>query len=202
MIDKVDEARIATAIAEVEKKTSGEIVVVVGRSASGYRLVPIVWASIVTLALPMLLLAIFSLTGRTLYEIELFVFGVLAFVLSFGRYRYQLVPGWIKRGRAHEAAHEQFLARRISHTRARTGVLVYVALAEHYAELVPDAGISDIIDDQLWKPVVERLKARLREGRIADGIIEIIEQSGTMLAEKLPPTSDNPDELPNAVILL
>ena len=56
MIDRVDEDRIAAAIAQVETKTSGEIVVVIGRAASGYHLVPIVWAALITLALPALLL--------------------------------------------------------------------------------------------------------------------------------------------------
>jgi putative membrane protein len=202
MIDKVDEDRIAAAISEVEKKTSGELVVVVGRSASGYRLVPIVWAALITLVLPIFILAIFPISARRLYEIELIVFGGLAFVLSFGRYRYQLVPGWIKRGRAHEAAREQFLARRISYTRARTGVLIYVALAERYAELVPDAGIAELIDDAVWKPVIERLSADVRAGRIADGLLAAVEHCGTMLAEKFPPTADNPDELPNKLVLL
>ncbi|SDQ90552.1 putative membrane protein [Rhizobiales bacterium GAS113] len=202
MIDRVDEDRIAAAITEVEKKTSGEIVVVIGRAASGYHLVPIVWAALITLALPMLILAIFTLTGRRLYEIELVVFGVLAFGLSFGRYRYQLVPGWIKRGRAHEAAREQFLARRISYTRGRTGVLLYVALAERYSELVPDAGIAELIADSIWKPVIERLSAKVRQGQIADGVIAAIEECGSLLAEKFPPSADNPDELPNKVVLL
>src|SRR5580700_1117992 len=80
MIDRIDVDRIAAAITEVEKKTSGEIMVVAGRSASGYHLVPIVWAALITLAAPMLLLLVFSLTARRLYEIELIVFGVCAFV--------------------------------------------------------------------------------------------------------------------------
>jgi putative membrane protein len=202
MIDRVDEDRIAAAITEVEKKTSGEIMVVVGRAASGYHLVPIVWAALVSLALPMLLLLVFSLTARRLYEIEWIVFGVLAFALSFGRYRYRLVPGWIKRGRAHEAAREQFLARRISYTQGRTGVLLYVALAERFAELVPDAAVAGLIDDATWKPVIERLTAKLREERIADGVIEAVEACGAILAAKFPPRTDHRSELPNKVILL
>jgi putative membrane protein len=202
MMDKADEGRIAAAITQVEKSTSGEIVVVVGRAASGYHLVPVVWAALIALALPLLLLPIFSLTARHLYDIEILVFAVLACALSFRRYRYQLVPFWIKRGRAHEAAREQFLVRHISYTRGRTGVLVYVALAERYAELVPDAGIAQHIDDAAWKPVIERLTAKLREGHIADAIIQAVESCGTILAEKFPPSADNPDELPNKVILL
>jgi putative membrane protein len=202
MIDKADEERIAAAIARIETKTSGELVVVVGRAASGYHLVPIVWAALIALALPLPLMAIFTLTARTLYDIEILVFAVLACVLSFGRYRYRLVPGWIKRGRAHEAARDQFLARRISYTHGRTGVLIYVALAERYAELVPDSAIAQQIDDAAFKPVIARLTGKLREGRIAEGLVEAVEACGAILAAKFPPGTDNPDELPNKVVLL
>jgi putative membrane protein len=201
-IDRVDADRIAMAIAEAEKKTSAEIVVVIGRAASGYRLVPIVWAGFIALALPGLLLVIFAMTAKRLYEVELIVFAVAACVLSLGRYRYGLVPGMVKRHRAHETAREQFLARRISRTRDRTGILLYVALAERYAELVPDAGISDVIDDAAWKPAIERLLADVRQGRIADGVIGAVETAAALLAGKFPPAGDSGDELPNQVILL
>jgi putative membrane protein len=202
MIDRVDEDRIAAAIAKIEAKTSAELVAVIARAASGYRLVPIVWASLITLILPALLLMIFPLSARALYDIELLVFAVLACVLSFGRYRYRLVPGWIKRGRAHEAARDQFLSRRISHTRGRTGVLIYVALAERYAEIVPDAAIEEELGDHGFKPVVERLVAKLHDGQIADGVVEAVEACGNVLIAKFPPASDNSDELPNKVVLL
>ena len=202
MIDRVDEDRIAAAIKEVETKTSGELVVVIARAASGYHLVPIVWAALITLVLPALLLLIFPLAARRLYEIELLVFAVLACLLSFRRYRYRLVPGWIKRGRAHEAAREQFLSHRISYTRGRTGILIYLAIAERYADIVPDAAIEEQMGDNGFKPIKERLMAKLYDGRVADGVIEAVETCGKLLAEKFPPGSDNPDELPNKVVLL
>jgi putative membrane protein len=202
MIDKVDEDRIASAIAQAEQKTVGEIVVVVGRSASGYHLVPIVWGALAALTLPAFLLAIFNLTAHLLYEIELIVFGVLAFVLSFGRYRYQLVPSRVKRHRAHEAAREQFMVRRISQTHAHTGVLIYVALAERYAELVPDSGISEHLGDAIWKPVIEQLTDSVKRERAVDGIVAAVESCGAILAQHFPPQGDNPDELPNKVVLL
>jgi len=202
MINKADEDRIALAIAETEKKTAGEIVVVVARAASGYHLVPIVWAAFAALALPALLLAIFNLTAHRLYEIELLVFGALAFALSFGRYRFQLVPGPMKRHRAHEAAREQFTARRISQTRAHTGVLIYVALAERYAELVPDSGISEVIDDATWKPVIVELTEKVKQDRAVEGTVAAVETCGAILAEHFPPRGDNPDELPNRVVIL
>jgi len=202
MIDRVDEDRMVAAIGQVETKTSAEIVVVIGRAASGYRLVPIVWASLITLVLPALLLMIFTPAARTLYDIELLVFAVLACALSFGRYRYRLVPGWIKRSRAHEAAREQFLARRVSYTRGRTGVLIYVAIAERYAEIVPDAAIAEQIDDNAFKPIVHRLTTKLGEESVADGVVEAVQACGGLLAPKFPPGGDNPDELPNKVVLL
>jgi putative membrane protein len=202
MIDKGDLGRIALAIAEAEKRTAAEIAVVVGRKAGGYHLVPISWAAFAALALPALLLAIFNLTAHRLYEIELIVFGALAFMLSVGSYRHRLVPGRMKRRRAHEAAREQFMARRISRTQARSSVLLYVALAERYVELVPGSGISEQLDDALWKPVIVRLTEGIKHNRTADGIVAAVENCGAILAQHFPPRGENRDELGNEVVLL
>jgi hypothetical protein len=43
--------------------------------------------------------------------------------------------------RAHAAARREFFAHGLTGTRGRTGVLVYVALAERYAEIVADKGV-------------------------------------------------------------
>jgi hypothetical protein len=49
-----------------------------------------------------------------------------------------------QRERAHAAARREFFAHGLTGTRGRTGVLVYVALAERYAEIVADKGVRVI----------------------------------------------------------
>jgi uncharacterized membrane protein len=67
------------------------------------------------------------------------------------------------------------MVRRISQTHAHTGVLIYVALAERYAELVPDSGISEHLGDAIWKPVIEQLTDSVKRERAVDGIVAAVE---------------------------
>ena len=127
---------------------------------------------------------------------------MLTIVLSLPKRRYALVPGFIKRARAHEAALLEFQARGLTRTRDRTGILIYVAAAEHYAEIVPDIGIADRVDAAIWRETVADLIDAIRDGRTADGLITAVRRAGHVLAEKAPPYPDDLDELRNKVIVI
>jgi len=59
--------RIAEAIAEAERDTAGEIVVVIAPRCDDYAFVPLAWAAIIALAVPPLLYAFFWLSPVTIY---------------------------------------------------------------------------------------------------------------------------------------
>jgi putative membrane protein len=61
MISDVDKRRIAEAIRAAEEKTAGEIFCVIAHASGDYRLVPIAWAALVALAVP---LPLIYLTAR------------------------------------------------------------------------------------------------------------------------------------------
>src|SRR4028119_1134281 len=84
----------------------------------------------------------------------------------------------------------------------KTGVLIYVALAERYAEILADAGIADRVDAGLWRGIIRDLTGAIRDGRIADGLMAAVQRSGAILAEHAPARPGDEDELPNKVILL
>ena len=56
--------------------------------------------------------------------------------------RYRIVPRGDARARAHQEALRQFGAHGLQHTERRTGVLIFVSVAERYAEMIADAGIA------------------------------------------------------------
>ncbi len=202
MIGAEDRERLVEAIREAEARTAGEIVVVVARQASGYRSVPILWAMLAALAVPWPLIAITTLGAPRIALAQLLVALTLSMVLSLPKRRYRLVPGFIKRGRAHEAALREFVARGLTRTRERTGVLIYVAAAEHYAEILADTGISDHVDERVWRDAIDDLIEAIKAGRPADGLIAAVRRVGAVLAEHAPPRLDDADELPNRVILV
>ena len=202
MITAADRERLASAIREAEAGTAGEIVVVVAAQASGYRTVPIIWAFLGALVVPWPLIWITTLGPSRIYLVQLLVALVLSVALSLPKRRYALVPDFMKRARAHEAATREFVARGLTRTRDRTGVLIYVAAAEHYAEILADTGIADRVDESVWRGTIADLIEAIKAGRAADGLVAAVGRVGAILAEHAPPHADDLDELPNKVILL
>jgi uncharacterized membrane protein len=76
MISDVDKRRMA------EEKTAGEIFCVIARACGDYRLVPIAWAALVALAVPLPLIYLTARPAGTIYLLQLAAFIVAALVLS------------------------------------------------------------------------------------------------------------------------
>jgi putative membrane protein len=202
MLSEAERERVAQAVSDAETRTAGEIVVVVARAASGYRTVPAVGALLAALATPWPLIAATALSASRIILIQLAVALIVAAVLSLPRMRLALVPAFVKRSRGREAAAREFVARGLTRTRGRTGMLIYVAEAERYAEVIADTGIATQVDEGVWRETIEELVAALRESRGADGLAAAVARVGAILAEHAPRQADDADELPNRVILI
>jgi len=202
MMSTEDHARLAKAVRDVEARTAGEIVVVVAEQASSYRSLPLIWAMLAALFTPWPLISFTALGPSRIFLAQLVVALGLGLILSWPSLRLALVPQAIKRVRAHEAAAREFIARGLTRTRERTGVLIYVALAEHHAEILADTGIADRVDAGIWRDIIADLTTTIRDGRMTDGLVAAIERAGAVLAEHAPPRLDDTDELPNKIILL
>src|SRR5262252_6850512 len=135
MISQADKARIAEAIRAAETKTSGEIFCVIARHASDYRLVPLAWAAAIALAMPAPLIYLTLWPASVIYLVQLLVFIAASLVLSLPGIRFHIVPRRTQHERAHVQAMQQFFAQGLDRTENRTGVLIFAAVAERYAEI-------------------------------------------------------------------
>lgn len=197
-----DERRISEAIANAERQTSGEIVVVVAAQSDGYHYVPPLVAAIVSLLVPWVLIYFTLLDMRTIYLIQLAVFFVLTAALMPASIRTALVPAGIKHLHARRRAVEQFLAQNLHTTTGRTGVLLFVSVAERHAEIIADKAIDERVAPGTWKGIIDHLTTAIGGGRPADGFVTAIAAIGTTLAKHFPPGSQAPNELPNHLIIL
>ncbi len=202
MILPEEQARLASVISDVEDETSGEIVLVIAEQAGHYRAVPLLWALLAALVTPWPLIWLTMISTSRIFLIQLAVALALSLVLSWPKLRFALVPRSIKHAQAHEAASREFLRRGMTRTREKTGVLIYLALAEHHAEILVDAGIADRVDAAIWAEIIANLTRAIRDRRMIEGLEEAIRRTGAILAEHAPPRLDDVDELPNKVILL
>jgi putative membrane protein len=106
------------------------------------------------------------------------------------------VPRAMRRARAHHAALEQFVIRRVAHTKNRSGVLLFVSLAERYARIIADEGIAQKVPAAEWQTAIDALTGNMRAGRVAHGLIAAIERCGAVLALHAPPDGSS-NELPD-----
>jgi putative membrane protein len=196
-----DRQKIASAIAETERRTSGELVAVVAPAADDYRYVPLLWPALAALLLPAILLTIEPGTSAwTLYLVQAAAFLVLALLAHLPPVRMALVPDSMKRRRASRLAREQFFEQGLHLTGARTGVLIFVSVAEHYVEIIADEGINALVPSGTWDKAVSDFVERVRAKRIAEGFVAMIDVVGTRLAEHFPRAADDRDELPNRLV--
>jgi putative membrane protein len=201
-MDSDDRDAIAAAVRQAESLTSGEIVVVIDRAASSYRTVPVVLALALALFVPWPLLALTVTSAPRIFLIQLICAALLLGALLWYGRGGRFVPAFVKRRRAHDAALREFTARGLTLTRGRTGVLLYVALQERYAEIVADAGIEGKVDPEVWRSIIEPLLAAAREDRLREGVIDAVRAIGQVLATHAPRLADDADELPNKVVIL
>ena len=202
LFTEAEEKRIASAITNAERKTSGEIVAVVAAQSESYLYVPFLWAALIALLVPWVLIYFSWLPVQSIYLVQLLVFAGLLFVFLMPSVRMALVPKPVRRIHAHRRAIEQFLVQNLHTTKGRTGVLIFVSIAERYAEVLADLGIHEKVPENTWQEIVEELAGRIGEGRAVDGFVSAIEATGKHLALHFPPGTAEPNELPNHLIVL
>ncbi len=201
-ISAQDRERISAAIRAAEAKTSGEIVCVLAHRSSGAMTLPILLAAIVALALPWLLVAFTAMSVHRILTLQVAAFAVLAVALCLPAVRVALVPRAMRRAVAHRAAIEQFTIRGIARKKDRTGILIFVSLAEHYARIIADEGIAAKVPQAEWQNAVNALTAQMSSGRIADGFIAAIDACATVLAAHFPRSATDRDELPDRIYVI
>jgi putative membrane protein len=196
-----DHDAVSAAIREAEQRTCGQLVCVLAHSSSDYGYIPILWASVLALLTPWPLIYFTQWSVQRIFLLQLLAFIVAGLVFSWTRLRLALVPGAVKRAHAHRAALEQFVVRGITRTKNRTGVLIYVSLAERYARIIADEGIAQKVHAAEWQAAIDALTGHMRDGRIAAGFIAAIERCGAVLAAHAPPDG-SPNELPNRLCVM
>jgi putative membrane protein len=203
-LTKEDHDAISAAIHAAEQRTCAQIVCVLAHASSDYAHVPILWASALALFAPWPLIDFTAWSVQRIFLIQLAVFLVAALAIALTPLRFALTPRAVQRARAHRAALEQFVVRRVAHTKHRSGVLIFVSLAERYARIIADEGIAQKVPNAEWQAAIDALTAQMRAGRIAAGFIAAIERCGAVLAAHAPPAppEGSANELPDRLYVM
>ncbi|MGB7041710.1 MAG: TPM domain-containing protein [Xanthobacteraceae bacterium] len=202
IISEQDCKRISTAIRAAESKTSGEIVCVLAQTSSDTTALPILIAALIALALPWLFVALTAMSVHRILSLQAIIFFVLLVLLSLPSVRVALMPRAARRAVAYRVAMEQFAIRGIAHKRDRTGILIFVSLAERCARIIADEGIAACVHQSEWQEAVNELIAHTSTGHMTEGFISAIEICGNVLARSFPRAETSGDELPDRIYLI
>lgn len=201
-IDTAARARISAAITSAEARTTGEIVAVVAPESASHLSVPVMVAALLALLVPWPFIHFTWMKVQTIYLIQLAVFvGLLAALLP-RPIRFRLVPKAILKTRAHRRAVEQFLSHNLSSTEGRTGVLIFVSIAERYAEIIADDGLHGRVAKPEWQAIVDAMTARIGAGEPEAALIEAIASVGRLLTTHAPGDGSQGKKLPDHLIVL
>jgi putative membrane protein len=221
-LSEADHLRVSEAVHAAEAGTAGEIVTITADASDRYLDVALWWSvSIAVLALAALaafpgfyerLIARLSngwvgeLSVAEALELALAVF-VLSFVFArllfqWMRLRLWVTPKFVKAGRVHRRAVRYFKVGAERRTSGRTGILIYLSMAEHQAEIVADEAIHTLVAPEIWGEAMAHLVAEVREGRVADGMVAAIRDVGAILSTHFPRAEDDVNELPDRLIEL
>ena len=87
----------------------------------------------------------------------------------------------------------------MTRTKARNGVLIYLATEERKFAILGDEGIHRVVPENYWEDVKAKMQKQFREGRICEGICLGIREIGGKLKVHFPVAPDDRNELPDAI---
>jgi putative membrane protein len=220
LLSESDHQRVTAAVAAAEAQSAGEIVTVVAQRSDGYADIALAWAAlasftaltVVSLFTEFYLAKLDWVLGHWSHEWtpqEVFTVALGIATLKFigvlllqlwQPLKLWLVPPHIKALRVRDRATAFFKTGAERRTHGRTGILVYLSLAEHRAEIVADEAIASKVPAEVWGEAMAAMLVELRAGRLADGMIAAVERVGQVLAEHFPRAEDDTNELPDRLI--
>lgn len=213
---------VSDAVGEAELTTSGEIVPVLAMQSDGYSDVAMVYCA----AAAFTKMSAFALFPRPFMDVwdklsggwgtvwttgdtasmtialGLITFAATWLILLVPAIRFALVPGPIKTARVHDHAIRHFKVGAERRTHGRTGVLLYLSMNEHRAEIVADQPIAEKVKAEVWGEAMADMLAEIRKGCIAEGIVAGVHDVGKVLTEHFPRDENDKNELPDRLIVL
>ena len=215
-------AQVSAAVAEAERSTDGEIVTIVTERSDAYHDVALHYAVGAMLALvagvalwPGILemkLAWFNggwVSETNLHQLlfllligEAVIFLIVRYALAWTPLRMLATPGGTTARRVRRRALQFFKSSAEKRTVGRVGILLYVSIAEHRAEIIADEAIHSKVAPERWGEAMAALIAKLKQGDPAGGMADAVGQMAAILKEHFPKTEADVNELPDRLIEL
>lgn len=219
-LEAAGHAIVTDAVATAELQTSGEIVTVLADRSDGYTDIAFAWCALASfLALTFCVIfpgfmldgyaALLGVWNAEWSPREIFAMAAGAAIFWFlllwllqlvDALRFALVPGIVKTTRVHDRAIALFKVGAERRTHGRTGVLIYLSMREHRAEIVADEPIAERVSAEVWGDAMADMLVEIKQGRVAEGMAAGVRDVGAILSQHFPRDADDQNELPDRLI--
>ncbi|NTW63037.1 MAG: hypothetical protein HGA46_02870 [Chlorobiaceae bacterium] len=189
-------------IRDVEKITSGEIVVKVVSSSDGYAKASLLGSLMVSLFSAIMVMLILGSRDMWMF---LGVFAAL-FVALHELVRHSsalkrlFVSSAEKKIKVEDAAISAFYRRGIDRTIDHTGLLIYISIFEHRVRVVADKGISDKVEQEVWQEIVDMIVRGIHEKSQDKALALAVDRCGAILSSHFPLKQGDRNELADSII--
>jgi putative membrane protein len=185
-------------IAQIEKNTNAELVVVVRARSDHYRHADYLFGAL--LALAGLLFLVFSPFEFHPYwfVVDVIVLFVAGFYVSSrsNTLRRLLTSSKFRTEAVRKSAAAMFYDAGIANTSAELGLLIYLSLLERRLELIADRGVLKAVPSLEWNQLLFELQQAGSKPE-PQSLETAMQRLGKLLAEHVPATGENPNELPD-----
>lgn len=206
--DDQDRVRLDGRAAEVEKRTGVQVVLGVVERSDSYPELP--WKAFALGASVAGLVVSASAMARPGWSSGSTALVAAAATLSVGSAAALFAvfaPGFARlfldahraEGEVRQYASSLFLSRELFATRRRTGVLLLVSLFERQVVVIPDTGLARRLDRYALEGILDRMKAPLKEGRVARALEDGLARLEEVLATAATGESRE-NELPDGIV--
>jgi putative membrane protein len=197
-----EKRRIKETTKTIEKRTIGEVAVMVVDSSDRYREAEIAGGVFLCSLLSMIVTVSF-------FYSSLWFFIPWSFLFFFpSQYIFQKFPllkiGFIGLKRREQTVMQRavraFYEKGLYKTRKNTGVLFFLSLLERKVWVLADKGIYEKIEQETLNKFANIVSNGIKDGRACNALCEAMRQAGELLAKHFPIKPGDIDELPDEVI--
>ena len=98
-----------------------------------------------------------------------------------------------------DRATEVFFQLKMNETKEENGVLVYLAHADKKFAIIGDKGINEVVPANFWDGTKEVMSGHFKQGEFLQGILFVIEETGSHLKQYFPLQAGDKNELTNEI---
>ena len=195
-----EQSRLEHAVAEAESQTTAEVVLSVAEASDTYETFALLGAGLAgVLALAVSAIVWPDSHVRFALMVSLGAAAIAGLLLRWQPLRLAVVPPAVRARAAARLARRQFADAVVGRTKAANGVLIFVSLAEHHVEILPDRGLAAKIPESVWQGIVSHLPTEVQRDGLADSLVGVVKACTRELAKAYPYEAGDVNEIPNAV---